>query len=81
VGSTKAGNRTKDRGVRKAPLIVLIGAEMPSVLTEIGFLSNPKEEAMLKKPDYRQKIAEALYRGVAQYMDTLSHFNVAQLGN
>ena len=80
-GSTKAGNRTKDRGVRKAPLIVLIGAEMPSVLTEIGFLSNPKEEAMLKKPDYRQKIAEALYRGVAQYMDTLSHFNVAQLGN
>ncbi len=81
AGSTKAGNRTKDRGVRKAPLIVLIGAEMPSVLTEIGFLSNPKEEAMLKKPDYRQKIAEALLRGVAQYMDTLSHFSVAQLGN
>ena len=81
VGSNKAGNRTKDRGVRKAPLIVLIGAEMPSVLTEIGFLSNPKEEAMLKKADYRQKIAEALFRGVAQYMDTLSHFSVAQLGN
>ncbi len=80
-GSTKAGNRTKDRGVRKAPLIVLIGAEMPSVLTEIGFLSNPKEEAMLKKQEYRQKIAEALFRGVAQYTDTLSHFSVAQLGN
>lgn len=80
IGSTKAGNRTNNRGVRKAPFIVLIGAEMPSVLTEIGFLSNPKEEALLKRPEYRQKIAESLYRGVSQYSDTLSHFNVAQAG-
>jgi N-acetylmuramoyl-L-alanine amidase len=79
-GSTKAGNRTKDRGVRKAPFIVLIGAGMPSVLTEIGFLSNAREEALLKKPEYRQKIAEALSRGISQYTDTLSHFNVAQSG-
>jgi N-acetylmuramoyl-L-alanine amidase len=79
-GSAKAGNRTKDRGVRKAPFIVLIGAEMPSVLTEVGFLSNAREEALLKKPEYRQKIAEALYRGVAQYASTLSHFNLAQAG-
>lgn len=77
-GSLRAGNRTKDRGVRKAPFIVLIGAGMPSVLTEVGFLSNAREEALLKKPEYRQKIAEALYRGVAQYADTLSHFAVAQ---
>lgn len=80
IGSTKAGNRTNNRGVRKAPFIVLIGAEMPSVLTEIGFLSNPKEEALLKRPEYRQKIAESLYRGVSQYSGTLSHFNVAQAG-
>jgi N-acetylmuramoyl-L-alanine amidase len=80
AGSVKAGNRTKDRGVRKAPFIVLIGAGMPCILTEIGFLSNPKEEALLKKPEYRQKIAEALYKGVAQYANTLSHFNVAQVG-
>ena len=80
TGSTKAGNRTNNRGVRKAPFIVLIGAEMPSVLTEIGFLSNPREEALLKKPEYRQKIAESLYRGVSQYSATLSHFNVAQAG-
>jgi N-acetylmuramoyl-L-alanine amidase len=79
-GSVRAGNRTRDRGVRKAPFIVLIGAEMPCVLTEIGFLSNPKEEALLRKPEYRQKIAEALYRGVSQYTGTLSHFNVAQMG-
>ncbi|HXR34742.1 MAG TPA: N-acetylmuramoyl-L-alanine amidase, partial [Candidatus Binataceae bacterium] len=53
----------KNRGVKKAPFVVLIGANMPSVLAEIGFLSNPREEALLKKPDYRQKLAEALYRG------------------
>lgn len=77
-GSIRAGNRTRDRGVRKAPFIVLVGAAMPSVLAEVGFLSNSKEEALLKKPDYRQKIAEALFRGVSQYANTLSHFSVAQ---
>ena len=68
----------KNRGVRKAPFVVLIGASMPSVLAEIGFLSNPREEALLKKLDYRQKLAEALYRGVTRYSDGLSHFQVAQ---
>jgi N-acetylmuramoyl-L-alanine amidase len=67
----------KNRGVRKAPFIVLIGANMPSVLAEIGFLSNPREEALLKKPDYRQKLAEALYRGVSRYAESLSHFQMA----
>jgi N-acetylmuramoyl-L-alanine amidase len=78
-GASKAGNRTRDRGVRKAPFVVLIGASMPSILTEIGFLSNAKEESLLKKPEYRQKIAEALFRGVSQYTNTLSHFNLAQM--
>jgi len=68
----------RNRGVKKAPFVVLIGASMPSVLAEIGFLSNPREEALLKKPDYRQKLAEALYRGVTRYSDGLSHFQVAQ---
>ncbi len=81
-GSTRAGNRTRDRGVRKAPFIVLIGAQMPSILTEVGFLSNTREEGLLKKPDYRQKIAESLLRGILQYTDGLSHFDVAQtVGN
>jgi N-acetylmuramoyl-L-alanine amidase len=64
----------KDRGVKPAPFVVLIGAHMPSVLAEIGFLSNPKEEALLKKPDYRQKLADAIFRGVSRYADSLSHF-------
>jgi N-acetylmuramoyl-L-alanine amidase len=64
---------TKNRGVKKAPFVVLIGAQMPAVLAEIGFLSNPAEEALLKKPEQRQKIAEALYKGIVAYVDTLSH--------
>jgi N-acetylmuramoyl-L-alanine amidase len=71
----------KNRGVRKAPFVVLIGANMPSVLAEIGFLSNPKEESLLKKSDYRDKLAEALYRGVSRYAGSLSHFQVAQAQN
>jgi len=67
-----------DRGVRRAPFVVLIGATMPSVLAEIGFLSNPKEESLLRRPEYRQKVAEALVRGVEHYAAGLSHFQVAQ---
>src|SRR5450759_2544085 len=67
----------KNRGVKKAPFVVLIGASMPSVLAEIGFLSNSREETLLKKPDYRQKLAESLYRGISKYADSLSHFQMA----
>jgi N-acetylmuramoyl-L-alanine amidase len=69
---------SKNRGVKKAPFVVLIGANMPSVLAEVGFLSNPREEALLKKADYRQKLAEALFHGISRYADSLSHFQVAQ---
>jgi N-acetylmuramoyl-L-alanine amidase len=63
--------------VKTAPFIDLIGANMPSVLAEIGFVSNAKEEALLKKPDYRQKLAEAIYKGMEKYTDGLSHFQSA----
>jgi len=68
----------KNRGVKKAPFVVLIGASMPSVLAEIGFLTNAREAALLAKPQHRQKLAEALYRGVSQYAQGLSHFELAQ---
>jgi N-acetylmuramoyl-L-alanine amidase len=68
----------KNRGIKKAPFVVLIGAQMPSVLAEIAFLSNPRDESLLKKPEYRQKVAEALFRGVSQYADALSHLQVAR---
>jgi N-acetylmuramoyl-L-alanine amidase len=72
------GRSVKNRGVKQAPFVVLIGAQMPSVLAEIAFLSNPRDEAQLKRSEYRQRVAEALYKGVAQYASTLSHFQVAR---
>lgn len=72
------GRAVKNRGVKQAPFVVLIGAQMPSVLAEIAFLSNPKDEAQLKRAEYRQRVAEALFKGVAQYANTLSHFQVAR---
>jgi N-acetylmuramoyl-L-alanine amidase len=71
----------KNRGVKKAPFVVLAGAKSPSVLVEIGFLSNSKEEALLRKADYKQKLAEALYRGIARYAESLSHVAVAKAGS
>jgi N-acetylmuramoyl-L-alanine amidase len=76
--SAKNFPNSKNRGVKKAPFIVLIGATMPSVLAEVGFLSNAREESLLKRSDYRQRLAEALFRGVSRYADSLSHFQVAQ---
>ena len=62
----------RNRGVKKAPFVVLIGANMPSVLSEISFVSNPSDEKLLRKPDQRQRIADGLYRGIATYLDNLN---------
>lgn len=67
----------RDRGVKKAPFVVLIGANMPSILAEISFLSNPGDEKRLKTPDYRQRIAESLYRGISRYVNGLGGVKVA----
>ena len=67
----------RDRGVKKAPFIVLIGANMPSILAEISFVSNPGDERRMATAEYRQKIAESLYRGIAKYVSGLSGVKVA----
>jgi N-acetylmuramoyl-L-alanine amidase len=67
----------RDRGVKKAPFIVLIGANMPSILAEISFVSNPADERRLATSEYRQRIAESLYRGIAKYVNGLSGVKVA----
>ncbi len=67
----------RDRGVRKAPFIVLIGANMPSILAEISFVSNPTDEHKLENAEYRQRIAESLYRGISKYVNGLSGVKVA----
>lgn len=76
--SSKNDSHARDRGVRKAPFVVLIGANMPSVLAEIGFISNAHDESVMKKAEYRQRLAESLYKGLSNYAATLSHFQVAQ---
>jgi N-acetylmuramoyl-L-alanine amidase len=67
----------RNRGVKKAPFIVLIGANMPSILAEISFVSNPADERRLQTPEYRQRIAESLYRGIAKYVSGLSGVKLA----
>jgi N-acetylmuramoyl-L-alanine amidase len=67
----------RNRGVKKAPFIVLIGANMPSILAEISFVSNPGDERKLKTGDYRQRIAESLYKGINKYVSGLSGVKVA----
>lgn len=57
-------------GVKKAFFYVLVNTEMPSILAEVGFISNPAEEKLLKKGSYRQKIAEALYKGVKKFVES-----------
>jgi N-acetylmuramoyl-L-alanine amidase len=72
----KTTKPVKNRGVRKAPFVVLIGADMPSILTEISFLSNPTDEQLLKKPEYRQRVAEGLYQGVSDYLQSMNSMAV-----
>jgi N-acetylmuramoyl-L-alanine amidase len=61
----------RDLGVKQAPFVVLIGAQMPSVLAEISFLTNRGDAALLKQASYRQRIAQALCDAVMKYQASL----------
>jgi len=76
----KSAKTVKNRGVRKAPFVVLIGADMPSILTEISFLSNPADEQLLKKPEQRQHVAEGIFSGVSNYLESLNSVAFNQPG-
>ncbi len=76
----KSAKTVKNRGVRKAPFVVLIGADMPSILTEISFLSNPADEQLLKKPEQRQHVAEGIFSGVSSYLESLNSVAFNQSG-
>jgi len=72
AGLQKGNAGLKDRGVKKAPFVVLIVANMPSILAEISFVTNPKDAEQLRDPEYRERVAESLYKGVARYEGGLS---------
>lgn len=70
-----------DRGVHTAPFYVLIGANMPSILTEVGFISNPEEERWLKSEAYQERLAESLLEGVKAYLGQLNRNQTSRLGD
>jgi len=75
ISSLKPVNRHADdlkAKVKRAFFYVLINTEMPSILAEVGFISNPDEEKLLRKESYRQSIAEALFQGVKKYVEARS---------
>ena len=57
----------RNRGVKRASFVVLTGTAMPSILAEVSFVSSPTDEQNLQMANYRQRIAEALYKGIARY--------------
>jgi N-acetylmuramoyl-L-alanine amidase len=81
TGLEEGNSGLKDRGVKKAPFVVLIGANMPSILAEISFLTNPEDAREMREPAYRERIAESLYAGVARYVSGLSGVRLAQNGH
>jgi N-acetylmuramoyl-L-alanine amidase len=68
----KVSKSNKSRGVKKAPFIVLIGANMPAVLAEISFISNPTDETLLKKGEHRNRVVEGLFHGIEKYLQNLN---------
>lgn len=59
--------RIDNRGVKQAPFFVLAGAQMPAVLIEVGFMSNPQEAALLFRPDVQKRIVDALFAAILYY--------------
>ncbi len=68
VDTLKEANPVRDLGVKQAPFMVLIGAEMPSVLVEAGFVTNRLESERLKNANYLDRIADGIYAGLDKYM-------------
>jgi len=68
----------KSIGVKKAPFIVLIGADVPSILVETSFITNPREEKRLKNPNYLDEIADGIFAGVKRYSNEVETASVAQ---
>lgn len=69
---------TRDRGVRQAPFRVLMGATMPAVLVEVGFISNPEEEERLRTASYREQVVEALVGAVEEFLGAAARLSTPE---
>jgi N-acetylmuramoyl-L-alanine amidase len=67
----------RNRGVKEASFVVLSGTEMPSILAEISFVSSPADEERLQSEDYREQIAEALFKGIEHYASNAKGVKIA----
>jgi len=76
-GLAERNPEIRNRGVKEAQYVVLTGTQMPAILAEISFVSSPADEDNLQSAEYRQQIAEALYRGVAKYRAEEKHTKMA----
>ena len=68
----KRYTRVKSKGVKQAPFYVLLGAQMPSILIETAFISNPRECKRLVNPMFQERIAEGIVQGIRQYIKATS---------
>ena len=66
-----SGKQVKNRGVKHAPFVVLIGTKVPAVLVEVGFISNPTEGQRLTTKTYQHQLATAIAEGIEQYIKNL----------
>ncbi len=71
VQELKKNYSPKDLGVKKAPFLVLIGSQMPSILIEVGFLTNKSERILLSRNSYLQKISKGITKGVVSYTQAI----------
>jgi N-acetylmuramoyl-L-alanine amidase len=68
VQAPTGGKNGRDLGVKHAPFLVLMGAEMPAILVEVAFLSNPAEERRLSEPKSREQAAQAILAGLKEFI-------------
>jgi N-acetylmuramoyl-L-alanine amidase len=71
----KRYKQVRDLGVKEAPFVVLIGAEMPSILVEVSFISNPVEEKRLRDARYLDALADAIVAGLQKYAQDTTVIN------
>ncbi|MDA1190394.1 MAG: N-acetylmuramoyl-L-alanine amidase [Candidatus Poribacteria bacterium] len=62
----------RDRGVKEAAFVVLLGLRVPSVIVEMGFITNPEERARLVDPAYQERLADGIAAGVRRYLASLT---------
>jgi N-acetylmuramoyl-L-alanine amidase len=68
----KRWSRIKDKGVKQAPFYVLLGAQMPAILVETGFISNPRECKRLVDSLYQKRVSEAIVIGIKKYIQEIT---------